>query len=437
MSKIELLKKINKKKVTVGIIGLGYVGLPLFLRFIKAGYSVCGIDQNKKYLENLRQNKNVISGYNTSILKKIDKKKNQSYKLSHNFKNLITCDVIIICLPTPLDKKNNPDLSIISNCAKKIKSYFKENQLLILESTIYPGVIEKFFLSNLSHNLKLGQNFFLGFSPEREDPGNKKFNLHNIPKVCSGITGNCVELTKSLYQKIVRKVVLEKNINVATMSKLFENVYRNVNIALVNELKFFCHKINIDVNDVLKVAATKPFGFKKFEPGPGVGGHCIPIDPFYYSFFAKTKGFRSEFVHLSGRINKKVPLWISQQLSKKIKFKNLKIKKVLFVGLTYKKNIDDLRESPSLILMNLIKNKFNFKINYYDPFIKKLNKTRNNNLILKCINFKNTKIENYDLIILAVDHDNINYKKIYDKSKIILDLRNKYKKDKLNKIIKL
>ena len=346
MTQSILLNKIINNQVKIGIVGLGYVGLPLFLNFLKSNFFVVGFDKNKKYLNNIRKNKNIIGKLDTSILKK----KKSKYFFTNKVSHLKKCDVIIVCLPTPIYKNNTPDLRIINNFFFSLKKVFKENQLLVIESTIYPGVIEKYLLTKINKDLKIGKNFFIGFSPEREDPGNKNFNLYNIPKVCSGQTKSCLKLTISLYKKIVKKVVVEKNIETAQVSKLFENIYRNVNIALVNELKLICKNANISVNDVLKLASTKPFGFKKFDPGPGVGGHCIPIDPFYFSYFAKTKGMASKFVYLSAKINKSVPKWIVNEINLFVK-KKLKLKKILIIGISYKKNTEDLRESPSLIIM--------------------------------------------------------------------------------------
>ena len=235
----------------------------------------------------------------------------------------------------------------------------------------------------------------------------------------------------------MKKVVVEKNIETAQVSKLFENIYRNVNIALVNELKLICKNANISVNDVLKLASTKPFGFKKFDPGPGVGGHCIPIDPFYFSYFAKTKGMASKFVYLSAKINKSVPKWIVNEINLFVKKKKLKLKKILIIGISYKKNTEDLRESPSLIIMNLLKEVFNCKIDYYDPFVRKLPITRINKIKINSVNLKKIKLNKYDLVIISTDHDKIDYKKILTQSKLIVDLRNKYKNFNLKKIIKL
>lgn len=433
MTQSILLNKIINKQVKIGIVGLGYVGLPLFLNFYKSNFFVVGFDKNKKYLNDLKKNKNIISNLDTSILKK----KNSKYLITNTISDLKKCDVIIICLPTPIYKNNTPDLRIINNFFFNLKKVLKKNQLLVIESTIYPGVIEKYLLPKIKNDFKIGKNLFIGFSPEREDPGNKKFKLYNIPKVCSGLTKNCIELTKSLYKKIVKKVVVEKNIETAQVSKLFENIYRNVNIALVNELKIICKNANINVNDVLKLASTKPFGYKKFDPGPGVGGHCIPIDPFYFSYFAKTKGMDSKFVYLSAKVNKLVPRWIVNQIISVVKTKSLKLKKILIVGVSYKKNTEDLRESPSLIIMNLLKKIFKCKIYYYDPFVRKLPVTRTNKIKTNSVNLKKIKLKNFDLVIISTDHDKVDYKKILIQSKLIVDLRNKYKNLNLKKIIKL
>jgi UDP-N-acetyl-D-glucosamine dehydrogenase len=418
----ELKKKIYNKNANVGIIGLGYVGLPIYLRILSAGFNVIGFDKNKTVINKLRNKKKIIEHIDLDIL---NKKKNFSFE--HNLKYINKCDIIILCLPTPIDKKKKPELSAILDTNKKITKYLRKGQLYILESTIYTGLLRKIVKEFcLKKNFKLGEDFFGGYSPEREDPGNSKFSIKNIPKLCSGLTVNCKKLVSEFYKTIVKKVYLVDTVEIAETSKLFENTYRSVNIALVNEFKLLCENLNLNVQDILNAAATKPFGFTKFDPGPGVGGHCIPIDPYYLSYISELNGFKSKFIKISADINESMPKKISKkiyQVSKKYNSKSC-----LLIGIAYKKNVDDLRESPSLEIFNLINSKFK-KTDYHDNYFKKLIITRKNKIIKKSVNLSIKNIKNYDLIVLATDHDYLNYKKIYLNAKKIIDLRNKFPKN--------
>lgn len=415
----ELKRKIDSKKAKVGIIGLGYVGLPIFLRALSAGYHVVGFDKNKDVIKKLRNKKKIIDHIDLKIL---NIKTNFSFE--DDFSHISKCDIIIICLPTPINKKKNPELSAIFETNKKLKKYLRKGQLYILESTIYTGLLRKIvseFCTKL--NFSIGTEFFGGYSPEREDPGNKKFTINNIPKLCSGLTPGCKQLVEKFYKSIVKKVYSVDSVEIAETAKLFENTFRSVNIALVNEFKLLCENLNLDVNEVLNAAATKPFGFTKFNPGPGVGGHCIPIDPYYLSYIAKLNGFISKFIKISADINESMPKIIAKKISYIAKKNNYK--SCLLVGISYKKNVDDLRESPSLEIFNMINSKF-VKIDYHDNYFKKLMTTRKNKIIKNSVSLNVKNLKKYDLIILATDHDYINYKKILLNAKKIIDLRNKF-----------
>lgn len=418
----ELKKKIYNKNANVGIIGLGYVGLPIFLRILSAGFNVIGFDKNKTVINKLRKKKKIIEHIDLDIL---NKKKNFSFE--YNLKHINKCDIIILCLPTPIDKKKKPELSAILETNKKITKYLRKGQLYILESTIYTGLLRKIVKEFCQKkNFTLGKDFFGGYSPEREDPGNSKFSIKNIPKLCSGLTVNCKKLVSEFYRTIVKKIYLVDTVEIAETSKLFENTYRSVNIALVNEFKLLCENLNLNVQDILKAAATKPFGFTKFNPGPGVGGHCIPIDPYYLSYISELNGFKSKFIKISADINESMPKKISKKIYRISKKYNSK--SCLLIGIAYKKNVDDLRESPSLEIFNLINSKFK-KIDYHDNYFKKLIVTRKNKMIKKSVNLSTKNLKNYDLIVLATDHDYLNYKKIYLNAKKIIDLRNKFPKN--------
>ena len=418
-----LLKKINNKKAKVGIIGLGYVGLPLAKLFLRKKFDVTGFEVDKSKVINLNKGKSYIKHINET---QITNKKN--LLATWNFKKINSVDIIILCLPTPVNTNKTPNLSYIKKALINIKSHLKAGQIIILESSTYPGstreILNKFLIKN---KFIIGKNFFLGYSPEREDPNNKNFHIENIPKLCSGITKSCKTITENIYKKIVNKVVSVSSIETAEFTKVFENTYRSVNIALVNEMKLLAKKKKLNINEIIKAADTKPFGFQAFQPGPGVGGHCIPIDPYYLSWVAKKNNLKSNFVDLAGKVNDEMPNWIIKE-SLKIK----KIKKALIIGVAYKKNIDDVRESPALKFIKILNQK-KIKINYFDPYIKKLKFKKNK--ILKSVKLQNLKY--YDIIYIITDHDCIDYKKIKNNAKLIIDTRNVFKKEIEDKIIKL
>ncbi len=351
----KLISKLKSKNFSVCIIGLGYVGLPLLSRFLKANIKVYGLDIDKSKINLLRNGIPYIQFLDKNISKYFKKNK---FNLSSNYKIIKKSDVVIICLPTPLKKNSKtPDMKYVFNCAKNIKKNIKENQIIILESTVYPGATKEFAKIIINKRLKIGKNIFLGYSPERENPGDKKFSYNTTPKVISGYTSNCLLLIKIIYSFFVKKLVLTKKIEEAELSKLLENLYRAVNIGLVNELKIVCKRLNIDIINTINIAATKNFGFQKFLPGPGLGGHCIPIDPFYLSWISKKNGYNPKFINLAGIINSKIPDWTIKQVLKKIKKnKNLNI---LLLGLSYKKNIEDDRESPTYEFMKILNKKKN------------------------------------------------------------------------------
>tara|TARA_Y100000389_G_C17470712_1_gene530446 strand:- start:7730 stop:9010 length:1281 start_codon:yes stop_codon:yes gene_type:complete len=420
-----LLKKIKNKKASIGIIGLGYVGLPLAGVFAKNNFNVTGIDIDLRKVKMLNKSKSYIKHIKNNFLEKIQKK----FKATSNFKIINLLDIIIICLPTPLNNLKNPDLSYIQNTLEKIKPFLKKGQIIILESSTYPGSTKKMVQPIINQKkFILGKNFFLGYSPEREDPSNKKYSISNIPKLLSGTTPECKELTKTIYSKIVKKTVSMSCIEAAEFTKIFENTFRSVNIALVNELKLLSTKTKLNINEIINAASTKPFGFKAFQPGPGVGGHCIPIDPYYLNWVAKKNDMKINFIGLAGKINDMMPKWIvNESLKGKV------VKKALILGVAYKKNVDDMRESPALDFIKILSKK-KIKVDYHDPYIKII-KTRKFKKTLKSINIK--KINNYDIVYLVTNHDNFNYKFIKKNAKLIIDTRNVFKKEIKDKIIKL
>ena len=423
-----LLHKIKTKKAKIGIIGMGYVGLPLAIFFANKKFFTIGFDNDTRKINDLKNYKSYIKHIKTSSL--LENKKYFIPKKS--LKAIKYLDIIIICLPTPLNINKNPDLTYIKNTIKKIKKHLIPGKLLILESSTYPGCtreITKTLLKN--SNLKLGNNFFVGYSPEREDPNNKKYNIKNIPKICSGLTKTCNLLTNSIYKKIVKKVVNVSTVESAEFTKIYENTYRSVNIALTNELKILANKLQIDIHEVINAAKTKPFGFQAFYPGPGVGGHCIPVDPYYLSWIANKNKINTQFIYHAGKTNSKMPGWIIKKSLEKNK-----IKKALIIGVAYKKDLDDTRESPSINAIKIF-NKLRIKVNFYDPNVKFLRSRKLKKNLKSIDRLSKYQLKKYDAIFIFTDHSNIDYNFILKHSKLIIDTRNIYKRNKSKKILSL
>ena len=421
-----IINRIKAKQFSVGIIGLGYVGLPLAIKFINNNVKVYGVDNDKKKILSLRKSISYIKSI--SDHKILYFKKNQNF-IDWNYKILSEVDVIIICLPTPLKKNKDPDLSYIFDCLNNLFFYLKKDQTLILESTVYPGVSLK-IKRILEKKFKVGHDFYLGYSPERENPGDKKFSYKITPKVVSGYSKKCLSIIKLIYSIIVKKTVPVSSMEVAETSKLLENLYRAVNIGLVNELKIICHHLKIDVFEVIEAAATKNFGFQRFDPGPGLGGHCIPVDPYYLSWISRKKGYDPRFIKTSGYINHYVTKWVVRNVL--ISAINKKSFRLLILGISYKKNIDDDRESPAYEIMNiLIKKKINF--DYNDPFFKYIRIGRNINLKKKSINLNKKNLRKYTAVLIVTDHDSYNYKFISENSDVIYDTRGVFRAKKLKK----
>lgn len=420
-----LKKKISSKSLNVGIVGLGYVGLPLALAFAKQNVKIIGLDNDLKKIKTLKRGK--------SYIKTISNKEiNQNSKLIifSNKNNIIKkCDVVIFCLPTPLTKNFEPDLSYVDNTFNEVSKYFKESTLICLESTTYPGTTDDIFANNLKKKFTIGENIFLGYSPEREDPGNKKFSIDKITKVVAGYSKNCLNLMDALYS-IITKTYKVSNLKTAETTKLFENIFRSVNIGLVNEMKIICDKMKLDIHEIIDAAKTKPFGYMEFRPGPGLGGHCIPIDPFLLTWKAKEYGVNTRFIELSGQINSEMPNYVCNKIVNHFAKTTINRKpKILIIGLSYKKNTDDIREAPSLKIIEIL-NKINFEIVYYDDYFPKFPKSRNCNFTKKKYDIYKNKMKDIDLAVLVTDHDNFDYNYIYKNAKHIVDTRGKFKKSK-------
>ncbi|MFZ3063831.1 MAG: nucleotide sugar dehydrogenase [Nitrospirota bacterium] len=433
----KLFKLIENKDAVVGIIGLGYVGLPIVIRFCEEGFRVIGFDVDPAKIESVNKGKSYIKHIPSEKIASFVKKPSPSFEATTDMSNLKRADAIIICVPTPLTDKREPDLTYIENTAKEIKKYLRPGQLISLESTTYPGTTDELLLPLFEENgLKAGEDFFLVFSPEREDPGRIDFTTKTIPKVVGGITKQCLKLGSALYSKIINNIVPVSSTRAAEMTKLLENIYRSVNIALVNELKMLCDRMDIDIWDVINASKTKPFGFQAFYPGPGLGGHCIPIDPFYLTWKAREYDFSTRFIELAGEINANMPYYVVQKIMEAIngQGKSLKGSKILLLGIAYKKNVDDLRESPSLELIRILKEK-GAKVDYNDPLIPVAISHRRG-FTMRSTKLTDKNIKKYDCVLIATDHSAYNYKWIVENSKLVVDTRNATKGIKSKKIVK-
>lgn len=420
MNNREFIKKIKNKKAIVGVIGLGYVGLPLVIEFAKKGFTVFGFDIDENKIEMLKKNK--------SYIKHIDLKelKGKNFTPTNDFKRLKEVDCIIICVPTPLNKYREPDMTYVFNTAKTISQNLRCGQLVVLESTTYPGTTDEDVRRILEESgLKAGKDFYLAFSPEREDPNNPDFKTKQIPKVVGGFNKESLEVAKTLYDQIVEKTVPVSSTKVAEATKLLENIYRAVNIALVNELKILFDRMGIDIWEVIDAAKTKPFGFQAFYPGPGIGGHCIPVDPFYLTWKAREFDFSTRFIELAGEINISMPYYVVQKTIEALneRGKSIKGAKVLILGMAYKKDVDDMRESPSLVLYELFEKKGAI-VDYNDPYFPEIPKLRKYDIHKKSTSLTKSNLQKYDCVVIATDHSEYDGDFIARNSKLVVDTRN-------------
>jgi UDP-N-acetyl-D-glucosamine dehydrogenase len=434
---MDFLNKIEDKSAVVGIIGLGYVGLPLGLEFANKDFKVIGFDLDESKIQFLSKGKSYIKHISSDRIKKffVDKK---NFTVTSDFSRLPEVDAIIICVPTPLNEHREPDMSFIENTAYMIQKYLRKGQLVSLESTTYPGTTDEILLplfesapkvqSGLAP-FRVGKDFYLAFSPEREDPNNANYNTSTIPKVVGGVTPNCLKIAQALYNQIIVKTVPVSSTRAAEATKILENVYRSVNIALMNEIKMVFDRMGIDVWEVIEAASTKPFGFHPFYPGPGLGGHCIPIDPFYLTWKAREFEINTKFIELAGEINTYQPFYVVERAIEALNNHKKAVNgaDVLILGASYKKDIDDMRESPSLKLIELFREK-GAHVEYNDPYIPKLPKTRKYNLHMDSVELTKENLKKYDLVVLSTDHTDYDYKLIFDSAKLILDTRNAFGK---------
>lgn len=428
-----LADKIKALEAHVGVIGLGYVGLPLVRLFLAKGFMVRGFDVDEQKVARLNRGKSYIKhipGYD--LLAHIQKKK---LRVTSDFRLLGTVDAVIICVPTPLDAHKNPDLSYVVNTTKTVARHMTIGQLVVLESTTFPGTTEEVMLPLLEQSgYKVGQDFFLAYSPEREDPGNTRFLTANIPKVVGGVTPSCRKLAKLLYDQVVEKTIPVSSTQVAEATKILENIFRSVNIALVNEMKMIFDRMGIDIWEVIAAASTKPFGFMPFLPGPGYGGHCIPVDPFYLTWKAKEVDYPTRFIELAGEINTFMPYYVVDKTigAMNARGKSVKGARILILGLAYKKDVDDQRESPALRIIDLLQDK-GAKVSYNDPYVPQSSGHRNfPGLSLKSVALDKKRIQASDAVIIATDHSAYDYEWIANNAALVIDTRNAIKVKRKN-----
>jgi len=432
----QLEQKIKKKSAIVGVIGLGYVGLPLATGFGDEGFKVIGIDISKKKVDLVNSGKSDID--DVSGKQVFDLVKNKKLKATTNFASLKQIDCVCLCVPTPLSKSKDPDVSFILNAIEQVKKYLHPGQLVVLESTTYPGTTDELILPILeTTGLKVGKDFFLAFSPERVDPGNPRYKIKNTPRVVGGITPLCTEIAKLFYEQIIVEVIPMSSTKSAEMVKLLENTFRGVNIGLVNEVALMCDRLKIDVWEIIDAASSKPFGFMKFYPGPGLGGHCIPIDPHYLSWKLKSLNYYARFIELAGDINSHMPEYVTERIARVLneRKKSLKSAEILVLGAAYKKDVSDVRESPALDVMRLLEQR-EAKVSYNDPYVLEVSM---NGYTLKSRRLTSKLLKKADCVVILTDHKSYDYFWIVKNSKLIFDARNATKDVKVGrkKIVKL
>ncbi len=419
-----LLRKIEKHKALVGVIGMGYVGLPLVRTFCGAGFQCLGYDIDAKKVRALTAGKSYIKHVSTETISEIVKKK--QFRATTDPNDLKKADAILICVPTPLTPTREPDMTYVVNTCQMLATVLRKGQLIVLESTTYPGTTREICKPILEGTgLKVERDFFLAFSPEREDPGRKDFTTETIPKVVGGIGPRSRRLSAALYGAAISRVVPVSSCEVAESTKILENVYRSVNIAMINELKVLFHRMGINVWEVIEAASTKPFGFQPFYPGPGLGGHCIPIDPFYLTWKAREYDSPTRFIELAGEINTSMPEYVVHKVAEGLNRmrKSLNGSRVLVLGLAYKKDIDDLRESPSLALIELLRAQ-GAKVDYNDPYIPATQKQRRYNLGMRSRPLSAAMLRRYDCVLISTDHSCYDYRMIVRNAKLVVDTRN-------------
>ena len=425
-NKEQLISRFESRSATIGIVGLGYVGLPLLLRYSSIGFNVIGIDIDPNKVEQINSGNSYIEHIASDA---IAAAVTSGAVATSDFAQAAKCDAIILCVPTPLNKYREPDLSYVTSTMDSLLPHLISGQVLSLESTTYPGTTEEELLPRIEKcGFTVGDNYFLIYSPEREDPGNPDFQTNTIPKICGGHTKECTEVGISLYSPAIDSVVPVSSTKVAEMTKLLENIHRAVDIGLVNEMKVVADRMGVDIFEVVDAAATKPFGFTPYYPGPGLGGHCIPIDPFYLTWRAREYGLHTRFIELSGEVNQAMPEYVVSKLMDGLNDsgKALKGSKVLVLGIAYKKNVDDMRESPSVEIMELLRAK-GCDVSYSDPHVHEFPRMREHDFDLRSEELTAESLSEVDAVVLATDHDKFDYELILEHAPLIVDTRGKYR----------
>lgn len=423
---MSLREKISAGQAVVGIVGLGYVGIPLALRFSEIEHPVLGFDIDPERVMSLNAGRSPIKHIpHDQIAGMVGK----GFQATDDFSRIAEADVIVICVPTPLSKHREPDLSYVVGTMESIAAYLRAGQLLSLESTTWPGTTSEVLLPYLKRRgFSVGEDFYLVYSPEREDPGNPNFSTRTIPKIVGGITPACREVGGAFYQKAVETVVPVSSTQAAELTKLLENIHRAVNIGLVNEMKIIADRMGVDIFEVVDAAATKPFGFTPYYPGPGLGGHCIPIDPFYLTWKAREYGLSTHFIELAGEINREMPAWVVARIVDALndREKSLKGSRILALGIAYKRDVDDMRESPSVMVMEILRDR-GALVDYADPNVPVFPKMREHHFDLSSIEVTPENIASYDCVVLLTDHTSFDYEMILDNAQLMIDTRGKYR----------
>lgn len=426
-----LEQRLRNRQAKIAVIGLGYVGLPLAVEKAKAGFTVIGIEKKRKKVDMVNEGKNYIPDITGIDLERVVKQ--EKLRATQNFEIISEVDVICICVPTPLTKNKEPDIQYIEAVIKHLIRHFHKGQLVVLESTTYPGTTEEVILPRLQRDgLKVGEDFYLAYSPERIDPGNKEYRMSNISKVVGGVTERCTYLTRILYEQVVKeKVYSVSSPRVAEMEKLLENVFRNVNIALVNEMALLCNRMGINVWEVIEAAKTKPYGFMPFYPGPGLGGHCVPIDPFYLAWKAKEYDFNTRFIELAGEVNDAMPHYVANRVARVLneRKKCLSGAKVFILGVAYKRDVGDIRNSPVLKIIELLEGE-KADVSYHDPHIRSF---FFHNKKYESVKLSKGALEGADIVLLTTDHSSYQYEKIVEEAKLVFDTRNACRNVKNNR----
>lgn len=420
-----LIARFRNRDACVAIVGLGYVGLPLAIRFAGAGFRTIGLDIDAEKITALAKGQTYLSTVPAANIKNASA---QGFRASSDYSLAATADAVIICVPTPLTPAREPDLSYVTGTIEALLPHLHQGQLLSLESTTYPGTTDEILRSRIeTRGLRVGKDFFLVFSPEREDPGNRHFATQSIPKVCGGTTPVCLAVGVALYEQAIDKVVPVSSTRVAEMTKLLENIHRAVNIGLANEMKIIADRMGIDIHEVIRAAATKPFGFVPYYPGPGLGGHCIPIDPFYLTWKAREYGINTQFIELAGQINRNMPAWIVDKIAAALndRSKSVKGSRILILGIAYKKNVDDVRESPAAAIMELLRDR-GAELSYSDPFVPRFPKMREHQFDLANTPLTAETLARQDCIALITDHDAFDFDFIATHARLIVDSRGRY-----------